>query len=371
MRSSDAIGRFFLRPILSLFLTVSVFSLFGCASPIYLAKLGWGQAKIVVYSRSNTKVLDDPAVDESIKEKIRLVLDAKNYGEREIGLARTSNFLRFYPVEGPSLLYVVSASRKDRLESYQWWFPITGTVTAKGFFDYEDAAGEKDRLQGKGLDVFIQGARAYSTLGWLKDPIFSTMIDLDSAMIANVVIHELTHATVFFKNRLDFNEEIATFVGGQGAIDFAGARFGEGSFAQKQARGFVQDSILFATFIKQVYQRLDDLYASPLPLTEKLRERESVFLQAKNEYRAMKERFETDFYLGFEALKLDNAVILALGRYIANIEQIQQVHEKLGRDLRRTVAFFKEIEDSGTKKPQEYLGNWLKKQGVEESSDRR
>lgn len=348
--------------------TASVFSLSGCSTSLYLVKLGWGQARILVHSRPNESVLNDTDVDESVREKIRLVMEAKAYGEEEIGLAKTSNFSRFYQVEGPALLYVVSASPKDRLEPYEWWFPITGRVTTKGFFSRKDAIREREKLEKRGLDVFVQGAQAYSTLGWLRDPIFSTMLDQDPAMVANVVIHELTHATVFFKDQFDFNEQIANFVGGQGAIDFTGARFGVGSFLQERAVGFVGDSILFAQFMKDVYQRLGALYARPVSLAAKLRAREIIFLQAKEEFKTLRRKLKTDFYLGFEEIKLNNAAVLALGRYVVNIEQIQSVYGKLGRDLRRTVAFFKEINRLGIKDPRKYMVGWLKEREPQESN---
>lgn len=365
--SFSSIGRFTLNAFALPFAIASVFYLSGCSTSLYLAKLGWGQAKILVHSRPNEVVLNDPAVKESIREKISLVMEVKIYGEKQIGLAKTSSFLRFYQVEGSYLLYVVSASPKDRLEAYQWWFPITGRVTTKGFFNYEDALRERRGLESKGLDVFIQGAQAYSTLGWLKDPIYSTMLSHDPAMVANVVIHELTHATVFFRNQLDFNEQIANFVGGQGAIDFTGAKFGEGSLLQKRAMGLLEDGVLFAKFMKGVYQKLNDLYSRPVSLAVKLQEREVVFLEMKEEFKCLKRQFKTDFYLGFEEVKLNNAVVLAFGRYIANIEQIRRVYEKLGKDLKRTVAFFKKIKKSGIKDPQDYVSRWLRERESEES----
>jgi len=367
VRSLSSTGRLPLSAS-ALFLAIaSVFCLSGCATSIYLAKLGLGQAKILLHSRPNEAVLNDPTVEESVKEKIRLVMEAKIYGEKRIGLAETSNFSKFYQVEGLSLLYLVSASPKDRLEPYQWWFPVTGRVTTKGFFRYEDALREAEKLERRGLDVFLQGAQAYSTLGWFKDPIFSTMLQQDPAMVVNVVIHELTHATVFFKNQLDFNEQIANFVGGQGAIDFAGVKFGTGSPFRGRAMGLLEDGLLFAEFMKGVNQKLDELYSRPVSLAVKLREREAIFGQVKAEFKALEGRFRTDFYQGFEEVELNNAAVLALGRYVTNIAQIQRVYERLDRNLTRTVAFFAGIRKSRVKDPQDYVVRWLQGRESEKS----
>ena len=59
------------------------FTFSGCATPAYLAKLGWGQAGIILHTKPKDAVLDDPAVDPSVKQKIGLVLEAKVYGEEE------------------------------------------------------------------------------------------------------------------------------------------------------------------------------------------------------------------------------------------------------------------------------------------------
>ncbi len=359
-RSFRSIDRFPLNALVFLFAIAFLSSLPGCSTPLYLVKLGWGQARIIAHSRPNEAVLEDPDVGESIKEKIRLVMETKIYGEEQIGLAKTPSFLRFYPVKGPAILYVVSASPKDRLEPYQWWFPVTGRVTTKGFFSYQDALREREKLEGKGFDVFVQGAQAYSTLGWLKDPIYSTMLSHDPATVVNVVVHELTHATVFFKNQLDFNEQIANFVGGQGAIDFTGAKFGEGSLVQKRAMALLEDGVVFAQFMKGVNLRLKGLYAQPVSLAEKLREREVVFLELKEEFAALRTRLKTDSYLGFEGVRLNNAAILAFGRYVTHIEQIQKVYENLDRDLKRTVSFFKEMKKSRIKDPKGYVARWLR-----------
>ncbi len=361
------VSRFF-QNVFALILTLgTIFYSSGCATSLYLVKLGRGQAGILCHSRSVEEVLKDPAVEESIKEKIRLVLEAKAYGEAEIGLAKTSNFQRFYQVEGSVLLYAVSACPKDRLEPYEWWFPITGRVTTKGFFSYKDALREREKLTRRGLDVFIQGAQAYSTLGWFQDPIFSSTLGYDPAMVVNVVLHELTHNTVFFKDHLDFNEQIAFFVGGQGAIDFIGSKLGIGSPMQKRAMGILEDGVLFSRFIMNVSQRLKDLYSRPVSLTAKLRERELLFQQAKEEFSTFKRQLRTDFYLGFERVELNNAAILAFGRYVADIERIQKVYERFGRNLKRTVMFLRKMKESGIKDPEGYLANWLNERESEGS----
>ncbi len=110
------------------------------------------------------------------KEKIRLHSRGEAFWREEIGPEETKSYSKFFEAKGP-ILYVVTASEKDRLQLYTWKFPIIGKVTYKGFFTKEAVLKEKRFLERKGIDTFIQRAGAYSTLGWLKDPIFSSMMD--------------------------------------------------------------------------------------------------------------------------------------------------------------------------------------------------
>jgi len=97
-------------------------------------------------------------------------------------------------------------------------------VTYKGFFTQEDALREKRSLEGEGLDTFVQQVCAYSTLGWLKDPIFSSMLWWSHAALASLILHEMTHATIYFKGETGLNEQVATFIGNRGAIAFLSGR---------------------------------------------------------------------------------------------------------------------------------------------------
>jgi predicted aminopeptidase len=106
---------------------------------------------------------------DEAKRKILLIREVKRYGEEKLGLTRTKSYSKYFEVKGP-VLYAITASEKDCLRLYHWSFPIAGRVTYKSFFTKEDVLKEQRFLEARGYDTFIQGAGAYSTLGWLKDP---------------------------------------------------------------------------------------------------------------------------------------------------------------------------------------------------------
>ena len=221
----------------------------GCSTAAYITRLGFGQAKVFLISRSNEAVFRDPSISQETKDRIKFVLEVKQYAEQRAGLKKTGNYSRYYEVDSKGILYVISACPKDSLIPYQWSFPIVGRMSYKGFFSLQGAQKERKKLEEAGFDTCFQRARAYSTLGWFKDPIFSSMLDLNKAFIAQIVIHELTHTTLFIKDHLDFNEQMATFVGNQGTINFFSERYGKDSPDYLGACNIMDDDLIFGKFI--------------------------------------------------------------------------------------------------------------------------
>jgi len=332
------------------FLTVSLLllALTGCGNLLYLSKLGWHQSSISFHSVPVEEVLEDQGVTPETKEKVRWIQDVKRFGEERLGLTRTQNYSRYYEVKG-AVLQVITASEKDRLQLYRWDFPIVGKVTYKGFFTKKDVLKEKESLEAKGYDTFVQRAGAYSTLGWLNDPIFSSMLQWDEALLANVILHEMTHATVYFKGRTDLNEQIATFVGNQGAIDFLAERYGSGSKEVTEAVHCQEDDLAFSRWVDQAYQQMSNFYARGISRDEKLRGREELFHRLSENLKQTITSFKTESYSNVANVDLNNAVLLAYRRYIHRLETLQALYEQLGKDMPRVIEYLKKVQASGGK----------------------
>ena len=344
------------------FLIFILISLTGCGNILYISKLGWHQGLIGFHSVPVQEILEDQWVSEGRKERIRFIQEVKRFGEERLGLEGTKSYLTFYEVKEP-ILHVVTASKKDRLQLYTWKFPIIGRVTYKGFFTREGALKEKGFLDRKEYDTLVQHAAAFSTLGWLKDPIFSSMLDWKEVTLANIILHEMVHATVYFKGETDFNEQMATFLGNRGAIEFLKERYGPGSKEVTEAIHIQKDDLLLSEWIDEACQRLSAYYAQELSRDEKLRGRKEIFRSIKEELGEKKVQFKTDGHKYFERIDLNNAVILAYRRYIHRLERFEALYEQLGWDLGRVVEFLKEIKTSKGK-PSSYLDRWLRERGI-------
>ncbi len=244
----------------------------GC----YILTQAQGQLRMLLNSRKIDELLADPGVPDKVKLKLLFVREVKDFGEHQLGLARSANYESFYDTQGKPITYIVSASRKDRFQAHLWWFPIVGDVPYKGFFSREDAVAEAQELEKQGLDVAMGTAAAYSTLGYFPDPVLSTMLSYPDEQLAALLLHELTHGTIYLPGGTDFNEGLASFVGWQGALEFARRTRGIPSTAyDRTVRAFAAEEKRDAASLA-LFKKLDELYRSNRSSRDILAEREKI-----------------------------------------------------------------------------------------------
>src|SRR5437867_5548064 len=179
----------------------------------YLARAGWEESRILLRRRPIAKIVSDTTVPAATRRKLKLVLDARAFASTALGLNVGNSFTTYSPLDHDTLVLVLSAAYRDRLEYFTWWFPIVGSVPYKGYFDFGEARAEERTFFNRGFDTYLRPASAFSTLGWFNDPLVSTTLRSDTLSLANTVIHELTHNTYFASGQAEFNESFANFAG--------------------------------------------------------------------------------------------------------------------------------------------------------------
>ena len=326
----------------------------GC----YLSRAGWEEAKILSRRRPIAKLVADSAVDAATRAKLRLVLEARDYARYTLGLDVGDSFTTYSALQRDTLVLLVSAAHRDRLEAHTWWFPIVGRVPYKGFFDFGAARKLADRLQREGLDVYLRPASAFSTLGWFNDPLLSTTLRSDSLELVNTVIHEVTHNSYYGPGQAEFNESFANFVGARGAEAFFRAR-GETASADETALRW-EDEKRLARFWSALYQSLDSAYAAhPGSRDARLQARDTVFTRAR---RALIEEvgpaLRTIPPRYAERVVLDNAALMARRVYLTDIELFDRAYAREANDLTRTIRRIIDLAKSG-KDPFAAVKQWV------------
>lgn len=265
-----------------------------------------GQIRVLLNSQRIDVLLADPKVPDDVKLKLRLVREIKAFGEDELGLKPSTNYESFYDTKGAPITYIVSACRKDRFQAHLWWFPIVGDVPYKGFFNKDDAVAEAKELEAQGLDVSLGTAAAYSTLGYFPDPVLSTMLEYPEEQLVALILHELTHGTIYLPGGADFNEGLASFVGWQGALEFARRRHGIGSERyDRTVRAFAAEERRDQR-AREVFRKLDELYKSGLSAAEKIERRDKIAGRKVNNAEILMQRRYgryDEFRLKFEKAK--------------------------------------------------------------------
>lgn len=181
----------------------------SCSTVQFYTQAISGQTEIWRKSRPNDVALADPSVAEKVKQRLRLIEELRAFAASDLHLP-TKSFGKYCDLKRPYVVWVVYAAPEFSTESKKWWYPLVGGLKYRGFFNEKDAKQEADKLKKKGYDVFVGGVEAYSTLGYLADPILNTFLHRSDSELAELIFHELTHAKVFVPGDTDFNEAFAT-----------------------------------------------------------------------------------------------------------------------------------------------------------------
>lgn len=229
---------------------------------VYGARQGYGQVRIVWEARPIEEYMNDPQFPDSLKDKLKLIQEIRKYAIDSLGLKDTKNYKTLFDQKGEEIMWVVQACEPFELKPKMWDFPIVGSMPYKGFFEKQKALDEKARLEKGGYDISIRNPGGWSTLGWFTDPILSDMLKRNEGDLASLIIHEMVHATVFIKDNVDFNENLASFVGDTAAYYFLASRYGKDSQQFTQYVQEDQDYRKYSRHILRGTQSLDSLYQS-------------------------------------------------------------------------------------------------------------
>jgi predicted aminopeptidase len=262
---------------------------------------------------------------------VERVADIRRFAMEELGLKESKNYTRYVEIDRDYLAAVVSACAADSFTRHEWHFPVVGAVPYKGFFDPKDAEKESAKLKAQGLDVWIRGVDAFSTLGWFKDPLYSYMKNYTQYQLADLIIHELLHATVFVRGRVQFNEQLAEFAGSRGARLYIESRFGADSEEYRAIDSGSGDSQAFRTFLRELGAELDAVYTrDDLNRETKLAEKERVIKAAQERFEKEYETFfQSDKYRKFSSIPVNNAFLDLYRLYYEEDNFIADLFEKV------------------------------------------
>jgi predicted aminopeptidase len=253
--------------------SLSALALSSCSAG-YVLRSAWYQAELlstrvpIERARKSGRLTADQAA------ALDRIADIKNFG-RDIGLHATRNY-ESIALGWNRRIWNVSACAPLEFRSKTWWFPIVGRVPYLGYFERGQADRATRRLADDGWDVYLRETGAYSTLGWFKDPILPSMLRWDEFDLADTILHELAHATLWVKGSVAFNESFASFVGEEGAFRYLESRHGRDSAIYRRAREEQEDDVMWRELQRALYRDLETVYGDGASSVDTKKERKAA-----------------------------------------------------------------------------------------------
>ena len=322
----------------------------GCSQMGYYWQSVQGHLALMRAARPMGDWLADPATPPALKTRLALAQKIRAFAVSDLGLPDNPSYHRYADLHRNSVIWNVTAASPDALTLHTWCFPFTGCIGYRGYFDPADAKAEALKLQGEGLETFVYGVPAYSTLGWLNwaggDPLLNTVIGYPDGELARLIFHELAHQVLYVNDDTTFNESFAT------AVELLGVREWLAREASPEARiAYARadaEQQQFKALTRQTRQQLQALYAqvaeTGLP-AETLRERkQAVMADFRARYADLRGHW------GLEARRLtaydqwvaraNNAAFGALAAYDDLVPAFELLFEKQGGSGRETWTRF-------------------------------
>lgn len=332
---------------IAILIFILAFSAYHYQSVWYGLTQGYGQILIISKAQSLESYIEDNQLSENQKNKIGFIAYVKQYAVDKLGLESSDSYEKIYDQKGKAILWMIRASPEFELKAYEWEFPIAGSFSYKGFFDREAALSEKKALEERGFDVDLDEVSAWSTLGWLNDPILSSMLEKDSAKLADLIIHELFHGTVYLKDSVELNENLASFVGRKGAEHLLLSLGDTALIQQNEIRRAKSQEIELA--IKRSAEKLDSLYQhfdDDLSRERKLRKKRELIEKIRWKVAGLLADGDLGnaekYYLNFNP---NNAYFTGYLTYRSKGDQFQrELEERFNGDIVKFIAHYKELD---------------------------
>ncbi len=307
---------------------------------------GKGQFHVLWNAEPIEEVLNNPSVADSTKQRLLLVNEIRNFAFDSLGLTPTDNYTTFFDQQGKEILWVVTACAPYKFEPKEWSFPIIGSFAYKGYFDIEKAKKLTTELKEEGFDVEMSSVSGWSTLGWFKDPVLSNMLEGSVGSMSNTLIHELTHGTVFVPDSMTFNENLASFIGRNGAFEFLKLAYGQNSQEAIEYATRLSDSEKFTKYMVASASKLDSIYNAieTLPIDEKEWYKSSFMSSFKLTIDTVSFNKPERYKRLFHDLNMNNAGFISFLKYRERQSQFDiQLEEEFNNDLSKFIAHWKNL----------------------------
>ena len=315
----------------------------GCTSISYYAQSLEGHVEIMAARKNVGKLIQDPSTPEALRAKLTSASAIRRFATDELALPNNSSYRSYVDIGRNDVTLAVFAAPQFSLAPVTWCFPVFGCVPYKGYFSRKDALENAAELQRRGLDVYVTGITAYSTLGWFSDPLLSTMLRQNDTYLASLVFHELAHQKVYVNGDSAFNEAFAVSVETTGTRKWLRATGNSAGL-----RSYEIDRKRKADFLGLIAKTRDELgqvYGSPRSPEQMGAAKAATIDRLRLRYRQMRDKRWAG-YRGYDAWfdsPINNAKLAATAVYGEEVPAFLRLFDLCSGDYPRFYAAVRRI----------------------------
>lgn len=320
---------------------LAVLLLNGCSSAAYYGQLVEGQWQLLRARQPVEQVVANPATSTQLRARLEHARQARLFASQQLKLPDNRSYRMYADIGRPYVVWNVFATPELSLQPVTHCFPIAGCVAYRGYYQQGAARGAAALMRQDGMDVYVGGVEAYSTLGWFDDPILSSMVGWSDERLAALIFHELAHQRFYVQDDTEFNESFASFVEQEGTRQWRVAR---GLAASGGEQGLQREQLI--RLVLACRERLQAIYAGPLDDVQKRAAKQAEFERLRREYRQLRDgqwggdkRYDAWMYG-----PMNNAKLLPFGLYDQWVPAFAAVFREVGGDWAR---FYQRVEQLG------------------------
>ncbi|MER9774833.1 aminopeptidase [Mesorhizobium sp. M0220] len=315
----------------------------GCTSISYYAQSLKGHVEIMAARQDVGELIDNPSTPGTLRARMASASAIRQFAIDELALPDNNSYRSYVDVGRDAVTWAIFAAPEFSLTPRTWCFPVFGCVPYRGYFSKRSAIETAVELQRQGLDIYVTGITAYSTLGWSSDPLLSTMLSQDETYLAGLVFHELAHQRVYVHDDSSFNEAFAVAVETTGVRkwlratgDTAGLRRYE---ADRKRRAE------FLVLVSQTRDELRHVYDDDVTSEQNWAAKKAAIERLRTRYRQMRDR-RWGGYRGYDAwfdAPINNAKLAATSVYSDRVTAFLRLFDLCSGDYPRFFASVRRI----------------------------
>ena len=295
-------------------LVVSAVTVSACSSFGYYMDLMAGHSELLEQRKPVSEIIADESTKAKLRELLENSQNIRDFASKKLDLPDNDSYRMYADLNRQYAVWNVVAAKEFSVEAKKWCFLFVGCLSYRGYFTKKDATAYANELKKEGYDVYVAGARAYSTLGWFDDPLLNTMMVKSEAYRAGIIFHELAHQVVYIDNDSAFNEAFATTVEEEGI-----RRWLLTNGQQKKYQTYLLDKkrdSQLNQLLLNTRKQLKQLYKTNKNSEEKRQGKKQIFAAMQKNYLQLKKSWDGyKIYDKWMSQDLNNAHLLLIATY--------------------------------------------------------